>query len=45
MHWHTGVPEDTSWIVSDAHQADSISQQALVPSKSAAAADVHGVMD
>ena len=38
MHWHTGVPEDTLTVVSDVHQADSISQQALiVPNKSAAA--------
>lgn len=39
MHWHGGKIENTSWVVSDIHQADSISQQALIAANKSAAAD------
>ena len=41
MHCHDGTTEDTQWVVSDACQVDSISQQALIAAnKSAAAKEV-----
>lgn len=38
LHWHSGVKEDTPWVLSDGHDGvDSISQQDLVIPESAGA--------